>query len=126
MSDLQPAGWPDGAESAGTGRADSEGDDSGCDGWIAPDVLRSALAEIRADLTGLDAQIIELLDRRIQVAKRVQITKAAGGKAIYDPEREAAVIRDAGSEAAARGLDTEAVREIFWRVVRMTREASVD
>jgi chorismate mutase len=45
------------------------------------------------------------------------------GLPILDPEREAAVIRTAVEAARTEQLPEELVREIFWRILGMSRGA---
>jgi chorismate mutase len=40
---------------------------------------------------------------------------------VLDPAREAAVVRRSAERARDAGLDEEAVREIFWRLVGLSR-----
>jgi chorismate mutase len=42
---------------------------------------------------------------------------------ILDPQREAAVIRQAVSHARKLGVPEEPVREIFWQIVGLSRRA---
>ena len=59
------------------------------------DELHSQLTTIRSEIDEIDAQLIELLNRRAQCAQRVGQVKAQHGEAgfIYRPEREAQVLR---------------------------------
>jgi chorismate mutase/prephenate dehydratase len=51
------------------------------------------LAELRAQIDALDAEILERLSARARLAQRVAAVKAADGDACYRPEREAQVLR---------------------------------
>jgi hypothetical protein len=55
---------------------------------------------------------------------RYSRTKRLAGIDSYDPEREATVVGDAATQAILLGLDAEQVRELFWRIVRISREAA--
>lgn len=59
------------------------------------DSLQQALATVRTEIDKLDAQLIELLNRRAQYAQEVGAIKAQHGEAgfIYRPDREAQVLR---------------------------------
>lgn len=81
------------------------------------------LDQVRADITNLDQRIVALLAERIDMAKRTTRPKQALGSGVYDPAREAAVVREAAERAGQLGLDTEGIRELFWRIVRMSRDA---
>ena len=59
------------------------------------DELHSQLTAVRSEIDAIDAQLIDLLNRRAQCAQRVGQIKAQHGEAgfIYRPEREAQVLR---------------------------------
>lgn len=52
------------------------------------------LQEARAEIDQIDAQMAELFERRMQAVAKVAAYKAATGKAVFDPEREEALIRN--------------------------------
>jgi chorismate mutase len=83
-----------------------------------------AQAELRAcrqDLEGLDHELVNLLVRRLTIARRTAGLKRASGLPILDPQREAAVVRGAVSHARKLGVPEEPVREIFWHIVGLSR-----
>ena len=85
-----------------------------------------ALAQLRAcrqDLETLDHELVNLLARRLMIARRTAGLKRASGLPILDPEREAIVIRSAVSHARKLGVPEEPVREIFWHIVGLSRRA---
>ena len=57
--------------------------------------LKGSLQPVRAEIDDIDAQLVELLNRRARCAQRVGEIKARHGEAgfIYRPEREAQVLR---------------------------------
>ena len=59
------------------------------------DALQNKLALVRAQIDGIDAQLLGLLNQRAQCAQQVGEIKAQHGEAgfIYRPEREAQVLR---------------------------------
>jgi chorismate mutase len=77
----------------------------------------------RAEIERVDEAIIFLIDERLRLARRVGELKRMGGLRVLDPGREAAVVRRAGVLARDRGLDDEAIREVFWRLIEMARTA---
>lgn len=81
------------------------------------------LAECRAQIEEIDRQLIALLARRVSVARRTAGLKQAAGLPILDPQREAEVIRRAVGTAREHSLPVEAVRELFWLVVGLSRKA---
>ncbi len=52
----------------------------------------SLIDQLRAEIDALDAKILDLLNRRAQVALRVGAEKHKTGAPIFRPEREAQVI----------------------------------
>ena len=83
-----------------------------------------ALAQLRAcrhDLENLDRQIIALIGQRLTLARQTTALKRAAELPILDPQREAAVIRNAVSHARKLRVPEEPVREIFWHIVGMSR-----
>lgn len=87
-----------------------------------PEVLES----VRAKITHLDGVMVSLLAERTSLARSAFLRKRAMGLEMYDASREAAVVRHAATKASELGLDPEEVRELFWRIVRMSRELQRD
>ena len=81
------------------------------------------LEAIRAEIGRVDEAIVFLIDERLRLARRVVELKRSAGLGVLDPSREAAVVRRAGALARERGLDDEAVRDVFWRLIEMARTA---
>jgi chorismate mutase len=81
------------------------------------------LEAVRAEIQRVDEAIVFLIDERLRLARRVGELKRTVGLRVLDPNREAAVVRNAGAMARGRGLDDEAVRDVFWRLIEMARAA---
>ena len=81
------------------------------------------LAQCREQIGGVDREIVKLLRRRVDLALRTGNIKRELGLPILDPGREATVIRTAVELARADGLPEEQVREIFWRILGLSRGA---
>jgi chorismate mutase/prephenate dehydrogenase len=81
------------------------------------------LEAIRGEIERVDEAIVFLIDERLRLARRVGELKRSVGLGVLDPSREAAVVRRAGGLARERGLDDEAVRDVFWRLIEMARAA---
>ncbi len=81
------------------------------------------LEAIRAEIERVDEAIVFLIDERLRLARRVGELKQTAGLRVLDPGREAAVVRRASGLARDRGLDDDAVREVFWRLIEMARTA---
>lgn len=84
------------------------------------------LDAVRAEIERVDEAIVFLIDERLRLARRVGQLKRTAGLRVLDPGREAAVVRRAGTLARDRGLDDEAIREVFWRLIDMARTAQGD
>ena len=94
---------------------------------MTPAVKQSAaLAALRDELGSLDAELVELLARRVDVARRIGAEKRAAGLATLDTRREAQVVAAVARHARRVGVPEESVRDIFWPVVAMCRRAQQD
>ena len=82
---------------------------------------RSELAGCRSAIEELDLRIIALLAERVALGQQTAGLKRTAGLPILDPQREAEVIRRAVVAARSKGLPTEAVRQIFWHIVGLSR-----
>jgi chorismate mutase len=80
-----------------------------------------ALAALRDELAALNAEFVQLLARRLDIARRVGAEKRAAGLATLDPRREAQVVAAVARHARQAGVPEESVRDIFWPVVAMCR-----
>jgi prephenate dehydrogenase len=83
------------------------------------------LERLRAELEGIDQQLIALLATRVRLARDVGRAKREAGLPVLDPAREAAVVRRAGALAREAGVDDEDVRYIFWHIIGLTRRAQL-
>ena len=81
------------------------------------------LAECRGEIEALDRRLVALIAERVALGKRTATLKKAAGLPILDPQREAEVIRRAGVTAREHDLPVEAIREVFWHVVGLSRRA---
>ncbi len=89
----------------------------------APAADTVELEALRAEIGRVDEAIVSLIDERLRLARRVGELKRTVGMGVLDPSREAAVVRRAGALARERGLDDEVVRDVFWRLIEMSRTA---
>ena len=87
---------------------------------------RAELARCRDEIERLDDALVELLGRRAEVARRVGALKRRAGLPVRDPRREAEVLRRVSERARAHGLPVEDVREIYWRLMALARDAQRD
>ena len=80
------------------------------------------LEELRSELLDLDEKLIRLLGTRLERVLEVGRIKAALGRPVLDPGREARVIRRAAEQARELGVDEELVRDVIWRIMAAARE----
>lgn len=85
-----------------------------------------SLTALREELNALDTELVDLLARRVALARRIGAEKRASGLATLDTRREAQVVAAAARQARRAHLPEEAVRDIFWPVVAMCRRAQQD
>ena len=82
------------------------------------DDLQKALANVRAEIDGIDSELLRLLNQRARCAQKVGEIKAEHGEAghIYRPEREAQVLRRL-QEANPGPLPSENITFFFREVM---------
>ena len=81
------------------------------------------LARSRAEIERVDRAIVALLAERVEIGRRIGELKRSVGLPVLNPSREAEVIRAVADMAREAALPVESVREIFWRVVALSRQA---
>jgi chorismate mutase len=84
------------------------------------------LENVRAEIERIDRKLVGLISARVRAARRAAEVKHAAGLPTLDPVQEAAVIRRASASAREAGLPTEAVRDVFWQLLALTRRAQRD
>jgi prephenate dehydrogenase len=84
------------------------------------------LTRLRRELQRIDREIVDLIARRVQVARAAGAVKRSAGLPLVDLAREAAVVRQAATLASERGLDEESVRHVFWSLIELARGAQLD
>ena len=88
--------------------------------------MNADLAQLRAEIERIDRGLIDLIRERVSAARSTALAKRAAGLPTVDPPQEAAVIRRAAALARDAGLPAEEVRDVFWKLVALTRAAEVD
>ena len=86
----------------------------------------SQLAEGRAQIDRIDQSIVALIAERVRTGESLAAIKRAAGLAVLDPEREARVVRRAAELARSAGLPEEAIRDLYWRLIGLTRMVEHD
>lgn len=74
------------------------------------------LSELRQEIDAVDAQILSLLQRRLELVFKVGEVKSAHGVKVYDPERERMVLAKLGN-LAKPPMSSDMVRRIFERII---------
>jgi chorismate mutase len=77
----------------------------------------------RAEINGLNAEILNLLARRVEVAKKIAEVKRRHSKPVVDPARERAVLEQARAQAKARELDPDGAERVFRAIIDLCVEA---
>lgn len=77
----------------------------------------SSLDELRAELDGLDGELLELAAKRLGVVARIKEAKRRSGKHLFDRTREQEVFRRAEARAAELGLDAAVARGLMTTLV---------
>jgi chorismate mutase len=81
------------------------------------------LRAIRGEIDRLDQEILTLMARRFGFAIDTLAVKARHGLLAADVRREAQVVRNAATRARELGLEPELVRDIYWRIIELSRRA---
>lgn len=81
------------------------------------------LSEARGQIDAVDRELLALLARRTELARRAGRAKADLGRPVRDPEREAALLDEREAWGAALGLDAASVRALFEDVIAASRAA---
>ena len=84
------------------------------------------LEALRAEIGGIDRELIRLMAQRVALARSVGVLKRELGMPALDPAREAAVVRHAGALAREAGVSDEDVRYIFWHIIGLARRAQME
>jgi len=85
------------------------------------DVLLKDLAEIRKDIDSIDRQIVDLYEKRMDLATQVADYKISTGKQVFDAEREIAKL-NAVAEMAHSDFTSHGARELFEHIMSMSRK----
>lgn len=84
---------------------------------------RDELRDCRNAIEVIDRRIVALLAQRVALGLRAADAKRRAGLPIIDASREAEVLRVAVDAARDEGLRIESVRDLFERIVRISRQA---
>ncbi len=79
------------------------------------------LDRIRRRIDDIDSGFVDLMATRLDLARQAAAVKREHGIDPRDLAREAAVVRRASSLARDKGLEPEVARDIFWRLISLSR-----
>ena len=79
------------------------------------------LRETRELIDELDREIVAKLAQRAQLSRRAALAKAALGRGIVDPAREAQLVADRRRWAEQLGLGADAIDDVFQAILRFSR-----
>lgn len=79
------------------------------------------LQQLRVEIDDVDKQIVELFEKRMDIASKVADYKIATGKKVFDREREAQKIK-AVRELASSDFNKVGVEELFSQLMSMSRK----
>jgi len=82
-----------------------------------------ALREARQLIDEVDRELVALLARRAELARRAGQAKSEIGHGVVDPAREASLVAERRAWGAESGLDAPAVEEVFRAILRLSRRA---
>jgi chorismate mutase / prephenate dehydratase len=83
------------------------------------------LDEWRNEIDAIDAEIVNLINRRARVAQKIGILKAKAGLPIVDLERENAILRNACASDKSV-LENDSIVRIFKRIIQECRQIQVE
>ena len=89
-------------------------------------MTREGIAELRDEIDGLNVQIVELLARRVEVARRIGEAKRERNLPLVDRTREGKVYERVRELAMERGLDPEGVEKVFREIVDLCTGAQLE
>jgi chorismate mutase len=79
------------------------------------------LSGLRAAIDDVDRRLVELMAERLRLADQTLAAKRRLGLQAVDVRREATVVARGARLAREHGLEPELVRDIFWRLIELSR-----
>jgi chorismate mutase len=85
--------------------------------------LPDSVAELRARLDALDAQLVALLNERARLSLRVRALKAGAELGVFDPRREAEILERVRSLNAGPLYDAQ-LQELYAAILKVMKEVA--
>ncbi|HID16935.1 TPA: prephenate dehydratase [Candidatus Bathyarchaeota archaeon] len=82
-----------------------------------------AIKALRKDVDKLDAELVQLLKRRVELAKKISKIKKEANLPIHDPVRERKILSRVEKLAEKEGLNVEEVTGIYRKIMALCRKA---
>ena len=79
------------------------------------------LEALRSRIDEIDTGLIDLIAARLKLARQAVAVREANSLPREDLARDAAVVRRASALARARGVEPEVTRDVFWRLLALSR-----
>lgn len=79
------------------------------------------LSELREQLDGIDAQIVELYERRMNICEQVGEYKIEKGKKVFDRQREKNKLADVASKVSS-DFNKKGIQELYQQLMSMSRK----
>jgi chorismate mutase / prephenate dehydratase len=79
------------------------------------------LNDLRKEIDGIDARIVELIAERLKIAREVGKEKEQGGLPIVDSDREEKVIENVAGMAGKQGIGADEIKDVYRQILSMTR-----
>lgn len=79
------------------------------------------LLDLRNEIDGIDRQIVDLFQKRMEICQEVAEYKISTGKKVFDREREAAKI-EAVTKLADSDFNRHGIEELFEQIMSMSRK----
>jgi chorismate mutase len=86
----------------------------------------TSIKELRQEIEGINAEIIELIANRVEVAQKIGEQKKKKDISVHQPKREKRVLRLCKEQAETVGLDKGAIEDIFDRIIKLSRKRQKD
>jgi chorismate mutase len=81
---------------------------------------------LRREINRLNAEIVEKLAERVEIALRIGEVKRRHGRPIVDMSRESKVYQHVQELAQGKGIDSEGVVRVFREIIRLCTEAELE